>query len=137
MELWRPIITKVEGKKPSNQKEARTLTNEVWYIEERLRLTTWEDSKTVSEQELWLHPERQLCNKKWWKEPWAVEKFNEEDSYGEILAITTEPTFTKFSIVCLFNDEGIYLSQRSNLKKTMYLLYQVPGGKCEKGETAR
>jgi hypothetical protein len=28
-ELWRPIITKIEGKKPQKRGEARTLTNEV------------------------------------------------------------------------------------------------------------
>ena len=29
IELWKPIITKVEGKIPKNKQERRTLTNEV------------------------------------------------------------------------------------------------------------
>ena len=84
---------------------------------------------------MWLHPELQLYNKKWWKELKAMQKYNLEDSYEEILIM--ELIYTKFSIVCLFNDNEIYLLQKSNLKKTMYLLYQVPEEKCEKGETVR
>ena len=60
-----------------------------------------------------------------------------EDTYGEILNITTKPTKTKFSIICLYNDDGIYLSQRKNPEKSIYLLYQVLGGKNKDGETAR
>src|ERR1044072_2125359 len=60
-----------------------------------------------------------------------------EDTYVEILNITTELIKTKFAIICLYNDDGIYLSQRKNPEKLMYLLYQVPGGKIEKGETLR
>src|ERR1044071_9929873 len=56
-ELWKPIITKVEGKGPRNRKEARTLTNEMWYTGERLKPRTWESSRIVSEQQLWLNPE--------------------------------------------------------------------------------
>ena len=99
-----------------------------------MRPKTWENSRTISEQELWLYPEKQLATKPWWKKPRAVEKYDEEDSYGEVLTITTEPTYTKFSIVYIFNNEGIYLLQRSNPEKVMYLLYQVPGGKNEAGK---
>src|ERR1044072_1576980 len=81
--------------------------------------------------------ERGLAIGRWWDEPEAIRKYNYEDSYGEVLNITTEPTRTRFSITCLYNDDEIYLSQRKNLEKTMYLLYQVPGRKNETGETAR
>ena len=43
----------------------------------------------------------------------------------------------KFAIVCLFNNDGIYLSQKSNPRKTMYLLYQTSGGKYEEEKTSR
>ena len=81
--------------------------------------------------------EEGLAIDKWWDKPEAVKKYNSEDTYGEILNITTEPIRTKFSITCLYNDDGIYLSQRKNPEKIIYLLYQVLGGKCEPNETAR
>ena len=51
--------------------------------------------------------------------------------------VTTEPTYTTFALVFIHSDEGPVLSQRLNPRKTMYLLYQAPEGKAEKGETAR
>ena len=51
--------------------------------------------------------------------------------------VTTEPTYTTFVLTFIYFDEGPILSQRLNPRKTIYLLYQVPGGKAEKGETAR
>ena len=51
--------------------------------------------------------------------------------------VTTESTFTTFALVFIYSDEGPILSQRLNPQKTMYLLYQAPGGKAEKGETVR
>ena len=133
-ELWRPTITKVEGGVPRRRKH-RTLTNQIWYNHDPHRPTTWETSRLVDENTY--KTEGGLAIEKWWDEPAAVQKYDTEDTYGEVLNITTEPTRTKFSITCLYNEDGIFLSQRKNPEKTMYLLYQVPGGKCESGETAR
>ena len=36
----------------------------------------------------------------------------------------------------LYNNKGIYLSQRCDPKKEMYNLWQVPGGKVERGESS-
>src|ERR1044071_7300035 len=133
-ELWRPTITKVEGGAAARRKH-RTLTNQIWYNNDPYLPTTWETSRCVDENTY--KTEGGLAIEKWWDEPTAVKKYNTEDMYGEVLNITTEPTKTKFSITCLYNEDGIFLSQRKNPEKTMYLLYQVPGGKCEVGETAR
>jgi ADP-ribose pyrophosphatase YjhB (NUDIX family) len=133
-ELWRPTITKVEGRIPIRGKR-RTHTNEIWYNQRGEQPKTWETSRTVKETTYKM--EGGLAIGRWWDEPEAVKKYYLEDSYGEVLNITTEPTKTKFSITCLYNEEGIFLSQRKNPEKVMYLLYQVPGGKCEPNETAR
>src|SRR5688572_19628392 len=53
------------------------------------------------------------------------------------MVIEDESREAKFALVILYNDEGIYLFQRKNPNKTIYLLYQVPRWKVEKGETAR
>src|ERR1044072_6912293 len=45
----------------------------------------------------------------------------------------TEPDFV---LTILYNEEGIYMSQRKNLKKLMYLKYQVPCGKVDRGESS-
>src|ERR1044072_5812567 len=66
-ELWRPVITKVEGIRPRIRGEARTLTNEVWYTHERLRPKTWENSRRVSEQPLRRNPKLQLATKPRWE----------------------------------------------------------------------
>ena len=36
----------------------------------------------------------------------------------------------------LYNDKGIYLSQKSDPNKEMYSMWQVPGGKIEEGESS-
>ena len=65
-----------------------------------------------------------------------VMKENKELHSSIAYNITTEPTYTIFTLVFIYSDEGPVLSQRLNPQKTMYLLYQASGGKAEKGETA-
>src|ERR1044072_8999002 len=62
---------------------------------------------------------------------------NRECHSAEVFEIHTKPTFTKFALTFIYDDEGPYFSQRINSLKTMYLLYQAPGGKAEQEETAR
>src|ERR1044072_1601369 len=62
-----------------------------------------------------------LATVPWWEEPPLVKLANKED---EALFIKkTEPDYV---LVILYNEEGIYMSQRKNPKKPMYLKYQVP-----------
>ena len=42
----------------------------------------------------------------------------------------------RYVINIMFNQEGIYLSQRTQPGKVMYGLWQVPGGKVEDRETS-
>ena len=60
-----------------------------------------------------------------------VVKDNWECHSTEDFEIHTEPTYTKFALVFIYNDEGSYFSQRINPFKTMYPLYQALGGKAE------
>ena len=62
---------------------------------------------------------------------------NRECHSTEIFEIQTEPTYIKFALVFIYDEEGPYFSQRINPLKIMYLLYQAPGGKVEQGEIAR
>ena len=48
---------------------------------------------------------------------------NRECHSNTIFEIYTEPTYTKFALVFIYDDEGSYFSQRINSFKTMYLLY--------------
>ena len=62
---------------------------------------------------------------------------NRECYSTEVFEIQTEPTYTKFTLVFIYDEEGPYFSQRINPLKIMYLLYQAPEGKAKQGETAR
>ena len=42
----------------------------------------------------------------------------------------------KYVLNILYNDKGVYLSERVQENKEMYDLWQFPGGKVEKGETS-
>ena len=42
----------------------------------------------------------------------------------------------KYVLNILYNDKGVYLSERIQENKEMYGLWQSPGGKVEKGETS-
>ena len=50
-----------------------------------------------------------------------------------IFIFESDPTYV---LIILHDEEGVYMSQRKHPNKPMYLKYQVPCGKVEKGETS-
>src|ERR1044071_10444785 len=72
-DLWRPTITKVEGKKPP-VRERRTHTNQIWYNDVPEPKRTWETSRVVTEDKY--YAEGGLAIEKWWDEPEAVRKYH-------------------------------------------------------------
>ena len=73
-----------------------------------------------------------ICRKQHihWKEPLETVQQIEEESPKQLLK---RPTYV---LNILYNHEGIYLSKRLQKDKPMYNLWQVAGGKVEKGESS-
>jgi len=73
-----------------------------------------------------------ICGKQHvhWKEPLETIQQIEEESPKQLLK---RPTYV---LNILYNHEGIYLSKRLQKDKPMYNLWQVAGGKVEKGESS-
>jgi ADP-ribose pyrophosphatase YjhB (NUDIX family) len=67
----------------------------------------------------------------WWTEPKLVRADDRMDHLNVVANL--EP---KFVLSILYDDQGVYLSQRINPTKPMYLNYQAPCGKVEGGETS-
>ncbi len=65
-----------------------------------------------------------------WKEPLETIQQIEEESPKQLLK---RPTYV---LNILYDNEGIYLSKRLQKDKPMYNLWQVAGGKVEKGESS-
>src|ERR1044072_8285872 len=62
-------------------------------------------------------------------------KVQEEDIlFIHQATINAHETAPKYVLVILYDDEEIYMSQRINPDKPIYLKYQVPYGKTESGE---
>ena len=79
----------------------------------------------------WVDP-TQLATTPWWDIP--IKVIEEDNYYSQQAVINPLDTAPKFVLVILYNDEGIYMSQRINPTKPMYLKYQVVCGKTEPGE---
>jgi len=71
----------------------------------------------------------------WWDIP--IKVVEEEKEYEAIQIINVAEHQPRFVLVILYNDTGIYMSQRIAAHKPMYLKYQVPCGKLEPEETSR
>jgi len=57
----------------------------------------------------------------------------EDDRMDHLHVVQQGPVYV---LTILYDEEGVFLSQRINPNKPMYLNYQVPCGKVEKGETS-
>jgi len=60
-----------------------------------------------------------------------VKLANKEDE--ALFILKTEPDYI---LTILYNKKGIYMSQRKNPRKPMYLKYQVPREKVDPGESS-
>src|ERR1044071_4994682 len=72
-----------------------------------------------------------LATVPWWEEPPLVKLANKEDE--ALFILETEPDYV---LTILYNEERIYMSQRKNPKKPIYLKYQVPCGKVDPRESS-
>jgi hypothetical protein len=59
-----------------------------------------------------------LATVPWWEEPPLVKLANKEDE--ALFILETEPNYV---LTILYNEEGIYMSQRKNPNKPIYLKY--------------
>ena len=73
-----------------------------------------------------------MTNKPWWKQPKMVVK---EERMNQAHQVEEQAKLPKFVLTVIYDEQGVYLSQRINSTKTMYLKYQFPGGKVDPGET--
>src|ERR1043165_6350871 len=71
----------------------------------------------------------------WWE---VSIKIQEEDTlFIHQATINAHEIALRFVLVILYNDKGVYMSQRININKPMYLKYQVICGKTELGEMGK
>ncbi len=75
----------------------------------------------------------QLIVTPWWEIPIKVQE--EDRPYSLQSVINVYETAPKFVLVILCDDEGVYMSQRINPNKPMFLKYQVVCGKVEAKES--
>ena len=68
----------------------------------------------------------------WWEIPIKVQE--EDTLFTHQAIINTHETAPRFVLIILYDNEGIYISQRINENKPIYLKYQVSCGKTESGE---
>ena len=74
----------------------------------------------------------QLAATPWWEIPIKVQE--EDNLFIHQSTVNPHETAPKYVLVILYDDEGIYMSQRINSNKLMYLKYQMPCGKTEPEE---
>jgi 8-oxo-dGTP pyrophosphatase MutT (NUDIX family) len=92
----------------------------------------WEPTITVQEKKVTTVTKVPLATTPWWEVPIMVSEEDRMDHSQQV-----EPLGPTFALLILYDETGIYMSQRINPKKPMYLNYQVPGGKVDKEENGR
>lgn len=123
----------------------RKLEKENYMLKEIIELADLLDKETSTEEIIEISSDSEYSEKEYINENEEVEEEKtirdmdnpNETARKEGLDTGEEKDKSKYVLNILYNENGIYMSQRSSSNKVMKDLWQVSGGKVEKNETSR